>query len=470
MAYHQGMVDSSAPILICDDNPDVLEALRLLLKGLGLTTHAVTSPAKAVEAVSVRRFGCAIIDLNYSRDTTSGTEGLQLLKALQETDALLPVIVMTAWATVDVAVQAIRQGAGDFVEKPWDNHRLSSVLQNQLALGEARRRETRLARENEILRAQSGIDFVAHSKAMQSVMELVRRVAPSQANVLILGENGTGKGAIATLLHQQSARAAKPLIKVNMGGISDTVFESEVFGHVKGAFTDAKGDRVGRFELADGGTLFLDEIGNIPVAQQPKLLRVLEDGELERLGSSCTIKVDVRLISATNAEIRDCVASGTFRRDLLYRLNTVEIQLPPLRERTEDIVPLAREFLAHHARRYGKGAATLSAEAETALLRYAWPGNVRELAHVVERAVLMAPSDRISAGDLNLRSGAPVPVAIADDDLDLDRMEERLVRRALSQSDGNIQRAADLLGVSRSALYRRLEKFCIAVPREGGAP
>lgn len=469
LRYYFEMVETSLPILIADDNPDVVEALRLLLKSLGLTAKAVTSPEQAVEAVTARRFGCALIDLNYSRDTTSGREGLQLLAKLREVDSDLPVVVMTAWATIDVAVQAMRHGAGDFVEKPWDNHRLSSVLRNQLALGDARRREARLSRENEILRQPAGAGFIARSKAMQPVLETVRRVAPSQANVLILGENGTGKGAIAALLHQQSARAAQPLIKVNMGSISDTVFESEIFGHVKGAFTDAKGDRIGRFELADGGTLFLDEIGNIPVAQQPKLLRVLEDGELERLGSSCTIKVNVRLISATNADIRASVASGVFRQDLLYRLNTVEIRLPPLRERHEDIVPLAREFLAHHTVRYAKQGVALSAEAETALLDYAWPGNVRELSHVIERAVLMAPGERITTDDLHLRGSPSMPVEAAGDDLDLERTEERLVRRALAQSAGNMQQAADLLGVSRSALYRRLEKFQIAVPRDSGA-
>jgi DNA-binding NtrC family response regulator len=454
------MDQSPLPILVADDQSDVIEALRLLFKSHGLAVQAVTSPEAVIGAVKARQFGCALIDLNYSRDTTSGREGLQLLSRLREVDGDLPVVVMTAWATIDVAVQAIQQGAGDFIEKPWENHRLMSVLRTQLCLGEARRREARLARENELLRSSGGLEFVAQSAAMKPVLEAVRRVAPSQANVLILGENGTGKGLIGALLHAKSSRADRPLIKVNMGGISDTVFESEIFGHVKGAYTDAKGDRIGRFELADGGTLFLDEIGNVPLAQQPKLLRVLEDGELERLGSSRTLKVDVRLISATNSDIASAVANGSFRKDLLYRLNTVEIRLPPLRERHEDVLPLAAEFLQRHSRRYRKLQMNFSPDARSALLAYRWPGNIRELSHVIERAVLMAPDARICAADLNLQPGT-ARSDFSIDDLNLERTEERLTRRALAQTGGKIQQAADLLGVSRPALYRRLEKFQI---------
>ncbi len=461
------MDQSPLPILVADDQPDLIEALRLLLKSQGLAVHAVNSPAAAVDAVMSRRFGCTLIDLNYTRDTTSGREGLQLLARLRELDGDLPVVVMTAWATVDVAVQAMRQGAGDFVEKPWENHRLMSVLRTQLSLGEARRREARLTRENEILRSNGGVEFVAQSAVMKPVMEAIRRVAPSQTNVFILGENGTGKGLIAGLLHAQSARADQPLIKVNMGGISETVFESEIFGHVKGAYTDAKRDRIGRFELADGGTLFLDEIGNIPLAQQPKLLRVLEDGELERLGSSRTLTVDVRLISATNSDIAAAVANGTFRKDLLYRLNTVEIRLPPLRERHEDILPLAAEFLLRHSRRYGKLQMNFSPDAKSALLAYSWPGNIRELSHVIERAVLMAPDVRIAADDLNLPSVEAASPVSATDNLNLERTEEHLIRRALAQTRGNMQQAAELLGVSRPAKRGRLRRASMAIGNEG---
>jgi DNA-binding NtrC family response regulator len=394
-----------------------------------------------------------------------------LIEKLRALDPELPIVAMTAWGTIDLAVEAMRRGAGDFIEKPWDNRRLVSVLRNQLALGAARHCVARLSRENEILRGAGPGEFVAASAAMKPVLEMVRRVGPSDANVLILGENGTGKGVIAQLLHLNSKRAEQSLIKVNMGGVPESVFESELFGHVRGAFTDAKQDRVGRFELAEGGTLFLDEVGNIPLAQQPKLLRVLEEGEYERLGSSRTLKADVRIVSATNADLGQEVAKGTFRRDLLFRLNTVELRLPPLRERIEDIVPMARAFLARAGQRYGRPGLRLSPASERALGHYAWPGNVRELQHVIERAVLMSPGEVLAEPEFRLEPGAPAraagaPGAAGEGDrniegLTLDAAEEHLVRRALDLHGGNIQRAADTLGVSRAALYRRLEKFGI---------
>ncbi len=452
------------PILIADDQRDVLEALRLLLKGEGLACMLVDQPEAALEAARTREFGVALIDLNYTRDTTSGAEGLELLARLRALDPGLPVVVMTAWGSVDLAVRAMQAGASDFIEKPWDNTRLLSILRNQLALAAAGRREQRLTRENQILRGAVDGEFIAQSRAMQGMLEMLRRVAPTDANVLILGENGTGKGVIAQLLHRNSLRAERAFIKVNMGGIAETVFESEMFGHTKGAFTDAKSDRLGRFEVADGGTLFLDEIGNIPLSQQPKLLRVLEDGEFERLGSSRTQRVDVRLVSATNAELAGDVARGAFRKDLLFRLNTVELHLPPLRERGEDIVPMARRFLARFGQRYAKPDLALANSCERRLLAYAWPGNVRELSHVIERAVLMASTREIADLDFSLPTGesAAAPAVgdgAAADALTLEQMEERMIRRAMERSEGNIQRAADVLGVSRQALYRRLEKF-----------
>jgi DNA-binding NtrC family response regulator len=449
-------------ILVTDDQNDVLEALRLLLKSEGYACVTCQSPSAALAAVRSEPFDAALIDLNYTRDTTSGQEGLELLAQLRRHDADLPVVVMTAWGTIDVAVQAMRAGAGDFIEKPWDNRRLVSVLRAQVELGRGRRREARLATENALLRAEDDDVFVAQSAAMRPVMEMLRRVAPSDANVLILGENGTGKGVLARQLHRLSRRADMPLIKVNMGGIAESVFESEMFGHVRGAFTDAKGDRIGRFELADGGTLFLDEIANIPLSQQPKLLRVLEDGELERLGSSRTLKVDVRLVSATNAELGADVARGAFRKDLLFRLNTVEIRLPPLRERREDIVPMAEAFLARCAGRYQREGMSFSAAALSALQDYAWPGNVRELSHVVERAVLMAPGSRIEQFDFSLQPLEPraAPSASAAG-VTLEQAEQAMVRNALDQCGGNIQKTAELLGLSRAALYRRLEKYGI---------
>jgi DNA-binding NtrC family response regulator len=289
-------------------------------------------------------------------------------------------------------------------------------------------------------------------------MALIERVAPTDANVLVLGENGTGKGVVARRIHSHSLRAGKPLVKVNMGGIPETVFEAEMFGHVRGAFTDAKSDRIGRFELADGGTLFLDEIANIPVAQQAKLLRVLEDGEFERVGSSRTLKVDVRLIAATNADLAAEVAAGRFRKDLLFRLNTVEVRLPPLRERREDIPSLADTFLARSARRYGRAGMHLGADARESLLAYPWPGNVRELSHVMERAVLTATADEIVQLDFSLPIAAAVPPTRLGD------VEQDMIRNALERCHGNIQKTAELLGLSRPALYRRLEKFGIRVP------
>jgi DNA-binding NtrC family response regulator len=453
-------------ILIADDQSDVREALRLLFKAEGFASTATDGPRAALEAVRKQRFDAALIDLNYTRDTTSGREGLDLLRELKKLDAELPVVVMTAWGTIHLAVEAMRHGAGDFIEKPWDNQRLISVIGNQLALARSRGETARLKRENEILRGDGDADFIAESASMRTLLAQLERVAPTDANVLILGENGTGKGVIAQRLHAGSKRADRTLVKVNMGGIPDSVFEAEMFGHVRGAFTDAKSDRIGRFELADGGTLFLDEIANIPIMQQPKLLRVLEDGELERVGSSRTLKVDVRLISATNADLAADVASGAFRKDLLFRLNTVELRLPPLRERDADIALLAQAFLARYAKRYQRDTLRFAPSALHALEGYAWPGNVRELSHVIERAALMLDSDVVDEAALNLKPGATHALSAAaalaaSESLTVDAAEERLVREALERTGGNIQRAATLLGLSRPSLYRRMEKYGI---------
>lgn len=451
-------------ILICDDQPDVLAALRLLLKAERFACVTCTAPGEALEHVGAERFDAALIDLNYSRDTTSGQEGLELLQALHKLAPELPVVVMTAWGSIDIAVQAMRAGAGDFIEKPWDNRRLASVLRTQVELGRVRRDQARLERENALLRNEGESDFIAAAPSMHAVMDMLDKVAPSDANVLILGENGTGKGVLARHLYTRSRRAGKPLIKVNMGGIAESVFESEMFGHVKGAFTDARADRIGRFELADGGTLFLDEIANIPPSQQPKLLRVLEDGELERVGSSRTLKVDVRLVSATNADLPDEVTQGRFRKDLLFRLNTVELRLPPLRERREDIAAMAAAFLSRFAARYQRDALSFSPSALRTLEQYSWPGNVRELSHVIERAVLLGGRSQIDRFDFSLQSLATTAVSAEvalPANMTLEQAEQAMVRNALDQCGGNIQRAADVLGLSRAALYRRLEKFGI---------
>ncbi len=444
-------------ILIADDQADVVHALRLLLKSNGYACETADAPQAALDLLDKKRFDAALIDLNYSRDTTSGDEGMDLLAAMRALDSQLPVVVMTAWGSIDLAVRAMRAGAADFIEKPWDNRRLLNVLAAQVGLARSQRREQRLGAENALLRG-AGEPFIAGAESMQAVLELIRRVAPTDANVLILGENGTGKGVIARHIHALSRRAEQSLIKVNMGGLAETVFESEMFGHVKGAFTDARSDRLGRFEMADGGSLFLDEIANIPLAQQAKLLRVLEDGELERVGSSRTLKVDVRLIAATNADLRQEVEEGRFRKDLLFRLNTVEIHLPPLRERVADILPMAKDFLRSASERYRRDGLSISRGAEQALLTHAWPGNVRELSHVIERAVLMCAGHAIEAADLGLQAGTPRTASL-DAAQTIEQAEQTLIRAALEQSEGNIQKTADRLGLSRGALYRRLEKY-----------
>jgi DNA-binding NtrC family response regulator len=441
-------------ILVADDQHDVLESVRLLLKGEGFAAETFDTPDALVRALRARAADAVLMDLNYTRDTTSGDEGLDTVARIRAFDAYTPIVVMTAWGSIELAVEAMRRGAQDFVEKPWDNDRLITVLRTQVALGQSLQRNRALEQSSRELTAAG--ELVAESPAMEPVLEAIERVAPSDANVLITGESGCGKGLVARLIHNRSARAARSLVVVNIGSLSETVFESEMFGHVKGAFTDARVDRVGRFELADGGTLFLDEIANIPVAQQARLLRVLEGGEFERLGSSRTQQVDVRVLAATNANLKTEIEAGRFRSDLLYRLNTIHVHLPPLRERGDDIVRLAQRFLDQHAQRHRRPVEGFADAALSALRRYRWPGNVRELSHVVERAVLMARGSKLSAADLRLEA-APVSAEVKP--MTLDAIEKEAITAALARHDGNVATAADELGVSRSALYRRMEKF-----------
>jgi DNA-binding NtrC family response regulator len=445
-------------ILIADDQEDVLEALRLLLKREGYKIESAESPREALQAIENRDYDVALIDLNYTRDTTSGQEGLELLAKIQATDPLLPVVVMTAWGSVDLAVEAMRRGARDFVQKPWENERLSAIVRTQLELSAAIRRGQRLEAENQLLRGENMPDMITASPNMLPVIDLISRVGPSDANVLITGEPGVGKEVVARTLHAISGRSGKPMVTVNAGGLAEGVFESELFGHVKGAFTDAKMDRVGRFELADTGTLFLDEIANVPMNLQAKLLRVLEVGEMERVGSSKTKQVDVRVISATNADLPGEVQNGRFRQDLLFRLNTIEIHIPPLRERREDIAPLANHFLGIHARRYRKAITGFDSNAVEAMYEHHWQGNVRELNHVVERSVLMAQANCIKAGDLALRASGPAGSPRMEE-MSLEEVEEFLIKKALARNGGNVSHAASALGLSRSALYRRLQRF-----------
>jgi DNA-binding NtrC family response regulator len=399
-----------------------------------------------------------LLDMNYARDTTSGREGLDLLAQLQTLEPNMPVVVMTAWGTIDNAVEAMRRGARDYVEKPWDNARLLSILATQVELGRALRRAQRLETENKLLRRDHLPQMIAESPRMKPILALMERVGPSDANVLITGEHGTGKELVAQWLHASSARASRSFIAVNMGGLSEGLFESELFGHVKGSFTDAKTDRVGRFELADQGTLFLDEIGTVPLALQSKLLRVLQTGDVERVGSSKARHVDVRVISATNADLGQEVAEGRFREDLLFRLNTIEIHLPPLRDRRDDIPALATHFLRRHATRYRKQLSAFEPAAMQMLLAHPWPGNIRELDHAIERAVLLAAGEQVRTGDLGLRSGTGTAGARLED-LPLEDVEKLLIQKALSRYEGNVSRAAQALGLSRSALYRRIASY-----------
>lgn len=451
-------MDNSKPrILIADDQPDVLIALRLLLKGEGYETESANSPAGILAALENRDFDAVLMDLNYARDTTSGQEGLDLLCRIQALDSTLPVIVMTAWGSVQIAVEAMRRGARDFIQKPWENPRLLTILRTQVELGQALRRGQRLEAENRLLRSEGRPTLIAQAPSMRPVLDMIERIGPSDANVLITGENGTGKGVVAQALHAVSGRASRPLITVNTGGLPEGVFESELFGHVKGAFTDARADRVGRFELAAGGTLFLDEIANITPVQQAKLLRVLETGEFERVGSSKTHRVDVRILSATNSELGTEVAAGRFREDLLFRLNTIEIRLPALRERREDIPLLAMHFLRQYAQRYRKHLAGFESAAMQVVLDHPWPGNVRELDHAVERSVLMAQGSMVKASDLALRAGREGAPRL--EDMSLEEVESFLIRKALARYQGNVSQAAGALGLSRSALYRRIQRY-----------
>jgi DNA-binding NtrC family response regulator len=446
----------SPQVLIADDQPAVLDALRLLLKEEGYRIVTAARPVEILKAVEGQTLDAVVMDLNYARDTTSGREGLDVLARVRALDATLPIIVMTAYGSVQGAVEAMRRGAADYIEKPWDDERLMAILRTHTELSRAKRANERLATENRRL-APNVPALIAGSRAMQPVLELIERVAASDANVLITGEHGTGKEVVAQQLHAASHRASRPLITVNAGGLSEGVAESELFGHVKGAFTDAKTDRVGCFELADGGTLFLDEIANMAAKLQAKLLRVLQTGEFQRVGSSRTLRADVRVLAATNADIRAEIAAGRFREDLLYRLNTVEIRLPALRDRREDVSRLATHFLGEYAARYRKPVHGFDEDATAAMHVHAWPGNVRELQHAVERAVLMSRSGLITSEDLGLRAATPGTAADLSG-MTMDDAEKYIIQQALARHGGNVVQAAESLGMSRSALYRRIQQ------------
>lgn len=439
-------------LLLIDDDTAILSALNLLLKASGFSVSMVTSPEAALAWLKQHRAALVLMDMNYSRDTTSGAEGLELLQAIKAAEPLVPVVVMTGWASIELAVAAMQKGAADFVQKPWENQRLVQVIHTQLKLAKTEHQVQKLQAENQLLRSQQHTDIVAESASMQQLLQLIKQLGDSDVNLLLTGSHGTGKSTLARYIHQQSRRRQQAFIELNMGAVPESLFESELFGHVKGAFTDARESRMGRFELADAGTLFLDEIGTTPLSQQPKLLRVLESQQFEPVGSSRTQSVNVRLISATNADLKQLVKDGQFRQDLLYRLNTVEIRLPDLAQRTEDIWPLFQQFCQQYAAQYQKELPVLSAKEQQQLLAYDWPGNVRELSQVAQRLVLFGSLE------LMLTRGAAAEVHQYADDLTLEAIELQVISQRLRQYAGNANAAAQSLGLSRSAFYRRLEK------------
>lgn len=453
------MLNKQQKLLIIDDQEDILESLSFLLKLEGYHSDTLNHPKKVADKVKSGDYAMVICDLNYSQDTTSGQEGLALISQIKSIDPQLPVIAMTAWGSIQLVVDAIKLGATDFIEKPWDNQRLKQIVNTQMQLLESKHNELMLQAQLRVLNDKVAPAQIAHSPAMQQVLKLVESVAASDANLLITGENGSGKSHLVKYIQQLSSRADKRLITVNMGSLPESVFESEMFGHVKGAFTDAKENRIGRFELAHQGTLFMDEIANIPLSQQSRLLRIIEDGEFEAVGSSKTQKVDVRLISASNADFDQEIRTGAFRQDLFYRLNTIEVKMPPLRERTADILPLAESFLNSLNSRYRKTIKGFDQDAIKAMQSHPFKGNVRELSHAVERAVLVCDSDSISAKDLALR----VIGADANElsTITLTEHENRYIKQMMTKYDGNVAQVAELLDISRASLYRRLEKLKI---------
>lgn len=455
-------------ILIADDDPQIILALKLLLKAHNFDVVEAHSPVQAIEQVAKREFDVALIDLNYKSDTTSGAEGLALIPKLKQLDELLPIVVMTGYSNIDIAVDVMKLGANDFVQKPWSNERLLTILQSQVTIKQSQRRGVKLAAHNELLSSASSLSkasIVAESAVMIGVLRQLEKLAKSDMSIMLTGENGCGKSMFADYIHRCSGRCDESFVSVNMGAISENLFESEMFGHVKGAFTDAKSQRIGRFEVAESGTIFLDEIANIPLSQQAKLLRVLEEHKFEKLGSSKTQLMDVRLISATNSSLEQLIADNQFRQDLLYRLNTIEIRIPPLRERVDDIKPLAVSFLALHNKKYQLSVRGFSEEALLAMRSYHWPGNVRELNHMVERALFLSSSDYISAQDLGLCDEEHVtehaPFAELFEQGTLDQIECELIKQRMSRCDNNVQETSTSLGLSRSAYYRRLEKYSL---------
>jgi len=450
-------MQSAHSILIIDDDEDVLTSARLLLKQHYSTVKTSSDPTSLNSQLTRLSPDLILLDMNFRKGLNDGREGIYWLEHIKKISPETQVILMTAYGEVELAVQAVKKGAYDFVLKPWTNEKLLSTIQNALALSKEKKKVERLQETRKSLEKNIGLDgddFVSRSAVMQRLMKTIEKVAETDANVLLLGENGTGKSVLAMAIHRLSHRNQEAFITVDLGAISNTLFESELFGHKKGSFTDASDDKAGRFETAENGTLFLDEIGNLDLPLQSKLLTVLQNRKVMRLGENKERPIDVRLVCATNMPIHDMVQEGNFRQDLLYRVNTVELTVPALRERKEDIPVLAKRFLERYAKKYHKSQMNLSGTAIDELCAYHWPGNIRELEHTIERAVILSDSTQIEHLNLNPNNQSSVPKS-----LNLEEMERHMVAKALEQFEGNVSKAAKGLGLTRAALYRRMEKY-----------
>lgn len=447
-------------ILIVDDNKNVLSALRILLSDYFENIVLLTSPNTLMSELRDKNPDVVLLDMNFSAGINSGNEGLFWLSEIKKADEELPVVLFTAYADIDLAVKALKGGATDFVVKPWNNAKLLATLQSAYSLRQSRKEVKKLREKQSVLNRdiQKEEDICwGKSPAMQRLLTMIKKVAVTDANVLITGENGTGKELIAKMIHRYSPRAAETLISVDMGAVTETLFESELFGHVKGAFTDAKADRSGKFEAADGGSLFLDEIGNLSYPLQAKLLSALQTRHITRVGSNKSISVDIRLISATNKNLFKSVKEGEFREDLLYRINTIHLEVPALRERREDIPQLADFFLRRLARKYGKSDLKLGEKALCKLESYAWPGNVRELEHAIEKAVILSDNQELQPNDFYMRT--PDETSFVVESFTLEEMEKILIEKALRKYDNNISAVAAELGISRPTLYSKIRKY-----------
>ena len=450
-------MENKGKILIVDDNEDVLFALHLLLEPYVEKVKVTTQPSRIEHFMTTFEPDVILLDMNFSRDASSGQEGMEVLHDILKRDAEAVVVMMTAYSDMSKAINAIKAGATDFVAKPWENEKLIATLTAAAKLRQARREKASLQKQVEGMAESSVPPIIGRSGAMMKVLDMVEVLAKTDANVLILGENGTGKDLVARALHGYSARAAHPLVTIDLGSIPETLFEGELFGYERGAFTDAHKPKAGRMEIASGGTLFLDEIGNLSLPLQSKLLSAIEKGTFTRLGSTREQRIDVRFICATNSNLHERVSEGTFRQDLLYRINTVEIHMPPLRERGDDVLLLADYFVDIYKRKYKKEIRSISNEAKAKLMRYAWPGNVRELQHAVERAVILSEHSTLGPQLFTLRP-APAPRKAEQRTLNLEKLEREAIAEAVRVAEGNVNQAAELLGITRYALYRKIEK------------